>query len=240
MQEEKSSEDSKPFSLSQKIRLFAWGAFAALAFVGFFRIASRGTIAKLFLLQDAKEARVLDSTSVPRELPNSKNGPLFPDQDSSIDSNVETVLPLESPPTEATDFKLEMLYYISISSDGRIQLQPKSQTVPITTNPAKTVVETLLWEPAKHEGVTSLIAEGTKLNSLKTENSLTTVDLSEEFLFNPLGGEGIAAELAQIVYTLTEFSEIERVQFLIDGQVIDYMSPGIYTKEPLERESFSF
>jgi spore germination protein GerM len=64
------------------------------------------------------------------------------------------------------------------------------------------------------------------------------VDFNENFRFNPLGKEGLKAQLNQVVYTVTEFSNISRLQILIDGKKVNFLGPeGIYIGEPLSRSS---
>ena len=42
----------------------------------------------------------------------------------------------------------------------------------------------------------------------------------------------------QIVYTATEYSTVNSVQILIDGQKKEYLSEGVWIGSPLSRSSF--
>ncbi|MFW5684760.1 MAG: GerMN domain-containing protein, partial [Spirochaetota bacterium] len=63
---------------------------------------------------------------------------------------------------------------------------------------------------------------------------------NQAFRFNPLGAEGTVAQLLQIIYSSTEFSTVERVQFLVEGEQVDYLGgDGIYVGRPLGRDAFT-
>ncbi|VDN47052.1 conserved protein of unknown function [Petrocella atlantisensis] len=79
------------------------------------------------------------------------------------------------------------------------------------------------------------IPDGTRLLSINLENGLCTVDFSRAFVENhPGGSAGELMTLGSIVNTLTEFPEIERVQILVEGQVIETIG-NISLEEPLYR-----
>jgi germination protein M len=80
---------------------------------------------------------------------------------------------------------------------------------------------------------------GTKLVSATVRGSTAVLNFNEKFMFNSLGIEGYAGQLKQVVYTATEFSNIQDVQFLIEGQKRDYLGgEGVYIGRPLSRNSF--
>ena len=60
----------------------------------------------------------------------------------------------------------------------------------------------------------------------------------ENFLFNKYGVEGIYGQLMQVVYTATAFSNIDSVQFLIEGAKQEYLGEGVYVGAPLPRSVF--
>ena len=69
-------------------------------------------------------------------------------------------------------------------------------------------------------------------------NRVATINFSEDFLFNKYGVEGIYGQLMQVVYTATAFSNIDSVQFLIEGAKQEYLGEGIYVGAPLPRSVF--
>lgn len=94
---------------------------------------------------------------------------------------------------------------------------PKSQAV------ARAAMEQLLAGPTAAEqgyGLSSQVPAGTKLLGLSIANGVARVDLSGEFASGG-GSLSVTLRLAQLVYTLTQFSTVERVELMLDGQVVD-------------------
>lgn len=88
---------------------------------------------------------------------------------------------------------------------------------------ARGALEALLRGPddaAAVAGMATAIPEGTKLNDVTIEDGRATVDLSPQFVS---GGGSLSIQLrtAQVVFTLTQFDTVDRVSFLIDGEVPD-------------------
>ena len=85
----------------------------------------------------------------------------------------------------------------------------------------------------------TLIPKDTKLLSAKVQDKIAYLNFNEAFRFNTFGQEGSIAQIEQIVFTATEFSTVDKVQFLIEGKVIEYLgSEGVYIARPLDRNSF--
>ena len=92
-----------------------------------------------------------------------------------------------------------------------------------TTMPATASVQALLAGPTGDEraaGLTSSVPEGTKLLGLTISGSTARVDLSEAFASGG-GSLSMTARVAQVVYTLTRFPTVRRVEFLIEGQPVE-------------------
>ncbi len=76
-------------------------------------------------------------------------------------------------------------------------------------------------------------------------NGLATVNLSGEAEGARVGGQRageslLARRMAQIVFTLTQFRTIERVQFQIDGMLIDALdSDGALVDRPVTRDDYA-
>ena len=87
--------------------------------------------------------------------------------------------------------------------------------------PGRQAVEALLAGPTQPDslsGMTSMIPEGTELGGLDIADGTATIDLSEEFVSGG-GSTSMQLRVAQVVFTLTQFPTVERVQFQIDGEV---------------------
>jgi len=111
-----------------------------------------------------------------------------------------------------------------------------------TITPASAAMTALLAGPSEAEkaaGLTSAIPEGTRLLGLDIENGTATVDLSSEFESGG-GTTSVLMRLAQVVYTLTQFPTVERVEFKIDGKPVRVFSgEGVVLDHPQTRDDFA-
>ncbi len=149
-----------------------------------------------------------------------------------------SVKPIETP---VQKMKLS-LCYVMIDSDGAVIRKEVIKEVPKNSSPLTTAINTLLSGPTSEEadkGYKSLIPEGTKLLGARVANKTATLNFSESFSFNKYGVQGYLGQLMQIVYTATSFSTIDNVQFLIEGQKLEYLGgEGVWIGSPLSRISF--
>lgn len=149
-----------------------------------------------------------------------------------------SVKPIETP---VQKMKL-ILCYVMIDSDGAVIRKEVIKEVTKNSSPLTTAINTLLSGPTSEEadkGYKSLIPEGTKLLGARVANKTATLNFSESFSFNKYGVQGYLGQLMQIVYTATSFSTIDNVQFLIEGQKLEYLGgEGVWIGSPLSRISF--
>jgi spore germination protein GerM len=102
------------------------------------------------------------------------------------------------------------------------------------------VLRVLFQGPSAEEqrdGLVSLIPPGTRILSATVRGDTAYISFSEEFQYNTYGVEGYAAQLRQIVWTVTEFSTVKDVQILIEGRRVDYLGEGIWIGSPLSRDT---
>ena len=122
---------------------------------------------------------------------------------------------------------------------------PAGRSVPQTQTPAKAAMEELLKGPTAQDdgaGLSTTIPSGTKLNNVSIDQGTATVDLSSEF-----GGGGgstsMQGRVAQVVYTLTQFSTVSAVNFELDGKAVTTLGgEGLVLDHPQTRadwESFT-
>ncbi|MDR3283649.1 MAG: GerMN domain-containing protein [Treponema sp.] len=134
------------------------------------------------------------------------------------------------------------LWFIQIDRDGLISRKEVRRGLSKTNSPLTSAVQALLTGPSitdLEKGFVSLIPEGTKLLSASIVNRVATLSFSEEFEYNRYGVEGYLGQLAQIVYTATAFPTVDSVQFLIEGELREYLGgDGVRIGIPLSRESF--
>ena len=110
-------------------------------------------------------------------------------------------------------------------------LVPVLRTVPRSAATATAAMKALLAGPSAKERapgrpIETLIPAGTKLLGIEISGGLATVDLSEEFAsMSPddawdLGSYSLHGRVAQVVYTLTQFTTVDRVEFKLDGKPV--------------------
>lgn len=145
-------------------------------------------------------------------------------------------------PVETVQMMKLNLCYVMIDSDGSVIRKEVIKEFPKNSSPLTTAINNLLSGPSAEEvekGYMSLIPEGTKLLGARVANKTATLNFSESFSFNRYGVQGYLGQLMQIVYTATSFSTIDNVQFLIEGQKLEYLGgEGVWIGSPLSRISF--
>ncbi|MDD2556270.1 MAG: GerMN domain-containing protein [Syntrophaceticus sp.] len=116
-------------------------------------------------------------------------------------------------------------------------LVPVTQDVPKVTGIAKTALEALLQGEAEGE-LLSALPEGAEVRELNIKPDGTcVVDLNKEaaqIAENAPKEEALA--VYAIVNTLTEFSTVEKVQILVDGQINKTFAGHIPVDVPLQRD----
>ena len=140
---------------------------------------------------------------------------------------VPPVIPQRLPPESADSFVLfDIIEYVNDILDN---------FGPARVKPADENTLGLIWRWRNDNN----IPEGTKLLGARVANKTATLNFSESFSFNKYGVQGYLGQLMQIVYTATSFSTIDNVQFLIEGQKLEYLGgEGVWIGSPLSRISF--
>ena len=133
-------------------------------------------------------------------------------------------------------------YFILGGPPGSVGLVPVLRVVPQSAAVASAAMTALLAGPTTTEtrdrSITSAVPEGTGLLGLSIRNGVATVDLSTEF---DSGGGTASMEyrLAQVVYTLTQFSTVKSVVFQMEGQTVTvFGSEGIVLDGPVGRADY--
>ncbi|GHV69353.1 hypothetical protein AGMMS49928_11280 [Spirochaetia bacterium] len=131
------------------------------------------------------------------------------------------------------------LYFARVDGNGITWIKVARQ-FDTPNAPLRNTLRALLEGPTAEErrrGLRSLIPPGTRLLSVEIQGNTAFIDFSDDFQYNENGSEGLKAQLRQIVWTVTEFSNIKDVQFLIESRQIDYLSASIWIGGPLNRNS---
>jgi germination protein M len=188
-------------------------------------------------------------TVVPSAAPSA--GPSEPDQTPGPSGTPSpTVVPSSSPASNPTSAPsgapgktmLVRAYFVLGGEPGVVGLVPVLRTVPETTGVARAAMTALLAGPTlagdRERSITTAIPDGTTLLGVTIKNGVATVDLSTEFD----SGGGTASmqyRLAQVVYTLTQFSTVRSVVFQIDGTTVTvFGGEGIVLDGPQARKDY--
>ncbi len=170
-----------------------------------------------------------------------------PEPETVIELEVETeaAIPEKTntePPKKDKNVRRSKMYFIEVGPEGNIKLKGIVRPVYYIDSPLTETMKTLLEGLSSTElnmGLISLIPEQTRILSISLKNNTAYLNFSDEFRFNSFGVEGYNAQLKQVVYTATEFSNVKSVQILIEGAKIDYMGPeGVFIGKPLSRSDF--
>jgi germination protein M len=115
------------------------------------------------------------------------------------------------------------------------------RTEPATPRVGTTALEGLLEGPDSFEmgyGLRTEIPDGTQLLGLEIDGEIARVDLTSEFE----SGGGLAsmqARLAQVVYTITQFSTVKGVLFSLDGEPIGVPKGESIIERPVTRRDYA-
>jgi hypothetical protein len=134
-------------------------------------------------------------------------------------------------------------YFVLGSHTGNEGLAPVLREVPETRGVAAAAMRELLGGPEGLElegspAMYSAIPEGTRLLGIDIEGDTATVDLSGEFA-SGAGSASTLARLGQVVYTLTQFPNVDRVRFHLDGEpVTTFGAEGVVLDGPVTRADY--
>ena len=102
----------------------------------------------------------------------------------------------------------------------------------------RAALEELLSGPTVDEtaaGLFTIVPIGTELRDLNLADGLATVDLSSEFESGG-GSLSMVARVGQVVFTATQFENVDRVEFWLDGEPVEAIGgEGVMVDEPLSR-----
>jgi sporulation and spore germination protein/immunoglobulin-like protein involved in spore germination len=152
--------------------------------------------------------------------------------------------PSIAPSPSATGTTIVRAYFLleDRAGDGPF-LVPVLREVPRTKAVATAAMTSLLAGPIAKESaaaprIVTSVPDGVTLLGLSVDGGVATVDLSREFESGG-GSASVVGRLAQVVYTLTQFSNVTSVRFLLDGQPVDqFGSEGPMLDKPVTRTTY--
>lgn len=164
-----------------------------------------------------------------------------PASPSATPSPTATSVPTPSPTPVPT--VIVRAYLLLDRQSGSPGITPVLRTVPETRALARAAMLQLLAGPKGPErdvspGFSTAIPEGTRLLGVSIADGVATVNLSREFESGG-GSFSVMARLAQVVYTLTQFSSVDSVRFELDGTpVTTFSGEGVVLDGPVGRADY--
>ncbi|MGI9598564.1 MAG: GerMN domain-containing protein [Acidimicrobiales bacterium] len=160
------------------------------------------------------------------------------DTGSSLEATTSTVgsSSTDTDPTAGTGDATQFVDIYFVQGNG----YATAVATPVETSPgiARSAVLALIAGPTaaqQEAGLGSSVPGDTELLGLTIEDGLAQVDFSSEFEAGG-GTFSMTARLAQVVYTLTAFSNVDAVEFWLEGEPVTVFSgEGLVLDGPVER-----
>ena len=162
---------------------------------------------------------------------------------SATPAPARTATPTAKPTPAPSGTTIVRAYFVLGSFTDNAGLAPVLREIPKTQAVATAAVKALLAGPNGDElgarpAFYTWIPDGTRLLGLSIKNSVATVNLSKEFESGG-GSDSIVGRLAQVVYTLTQFSTVDSVLFELDGvPVTVFGGEGVVLDHPVGRSDY--
>jgi spore germination protein GerM len=115
-----------------------------------------------------------------------------------------------------------------------VHLPLTNESDPIDVRAGKIIKMIIAGPPT--EDLTGVIPEGVTVNSVKVDKDMVIVDFSSQILDYGGGAAWEKGIVQSILLSLTELPGITKVQFLVNGEKIDYLPEGTEISQPLSRE----
>jgi spore germination protein GerM len=130
-------------------------------------------------------------------------------------------------------------YFIQEGNSGAsLQLVKVTRKLEVSNSPLLDCLNAVLAGPnaeEKKRRLISCIPPNSRIISARVVNDTVILNFNEEFRYNTQGREDSIAQLRQIVWTATEFSNVNEVQIQIDGKVVDFLTEGVSIRNPIKR-----
>jgi len=158
---------------------------------------------------------------------------------SSSSDDGTTTEPTETTSTTATDTTAGARRFVNVYFvQGNGYATPVATAVSSSPSVAANATLALIAGPTaaqKSEGLGSSVPVDTELLGLTIDDGIARVDLSLEFEAGG-GSFSMSSRLAQVVYTLTEFSTVDAVEFWLEGAPVTVFSDeGLVLDGPVDR-----
>ena len=175
--------------------------------------------------------------SKPAQVPPKPEQKPLPELKPPVTNPEPTIKPPEpsTVPTERVEKSVSVKVYYPDDSGMRLVEVDREVLVDDKTDKYTAAVQTLLDEP-EDENLTTIFPKNTKIKSVTVKDELAIVDFDGSITKNFVGGStGEEFLVGSVVNTLTNFPEVKRVKFLIDGKDIETLAGHMDLSTPLER-----
>lgn len=144
-------------------------------------------------------------------------------RDEEVINNTHEIVPGQEISDEQLRNTIISLYYIN-NTTGEIEAESKLIDAKILlNNPYEEIINLWLKGP-NNTNLKKNISKNVKINNISIEGECAKLDFSKEFITEYNGNENEESKLINcIVNTITEFTEINCVQILIDGEENQYL-----------------
>jgi spore germination protein GerM len=115
-----------------------------------------------------------------------------------------------------------------------VHLPLPNESDPIDVRAGKIINMIIAGPPT--DDLSGVIPEGVTVNSVKVDKNMVIVDFSKQILDYGGGAAWEKGIVQSIVLSLTELPGITKVQFLVNGEKIEYLPEGTEISQPLSRE----
>lgn len=145
-----------------------------------------------------------------------------------------TAPPTTAPPTTDPDAVDVKVYFVL---DERLAITRADVSGPALLRGALTALLEGPTDDDLADGLLTTIPDGTRLLDLNLADGTATVDLSREF---ETGGGSLMmqARVAQVVFTATQFDNVDEVVFWLEGEPVEFLGgEGLVLDEPQTRST---
>lgn len=140
-------------------------------------------------------------------------------------------------PPESKPIEKEITLYFSDSNATGLIGEKRMVEIENTAQLPEAIVKELIVGPDK-SGLQPTFPPEARLLSLTIDNKTALVDFSQDMIDKHWGGStGETLTIMSLVNSLTELSEIEQVQIMIEGEKIDSLLGHWDTSQPIGRDS---
>lgn len=129
-------------------------------------------------------------------------------------------------PIEDSGRKIPIQLWFLDGGDGNrddIRLRLQHAEIPATLTTGRTALEQLIAgvPNGAPKGTSTVVPPDTEVLGLTIEKGTARVDLSRDFEDTGMGTTADGLQIPQVVYTLTQFPTVKRVEFLIEGEEVE-------------------